>query len=288
MDMSIDTGRKYGLVTTIGLKGNQVSSIESNAMVLNAISLTTQPFHLFKLKYFFGKNRTLGYNEIGYQGLQFHQRKNFDYVGYKTISGTGMEISKAFLDNLLIPSLIVYRDPSSSSVHFDSLLYLTLDNYQFETYFGLDSNLNNTFGITLKTIFGSLDFMLSLYKPDGSFSNFPTLDDFLINFTEHVIFGYFEQTISLFSRPSKYNGNDETIKNDIDAYLMAGMVMDRFGFGAENTVLYSSSYTLTDRLGGYLYYQLNSLKYKFGGYYNLFGNAFSSSWGIFINIKGKL
>ncbi len=288
IDMNIDTGRKYGLIATIGLKGYQVSSIESNAMTLNSIRLITHPFQLFELGYFFGKNKTLGYNEIGYQGFQFHRRENFEYYGYKTIKGTGMEISKAFWDNLLVPSLLVYRDAVSSVIHFDTLLYLTLDNYQFETYFGLDSNLNNTFGVTLKTIYGSLDFMLSLYKPDGSFANFPSFDDFYINLTEHVIFGYFEQTISLFSRPSSFNGLTETIKSDIDVYAMLGLVIDRFGLGTENTVLFSDSYTLTDRVGAYLYYQLNSLKYKVGGYYNLFGNAYTSSWGVFVNINGKL
>ncbi len=300
IDALIDTGLKYGVKVGLGFKNYNVSSILSNTIGLSSLKIYMNPVESFYLGYFLGKNTTLGNADIGYRGFQFHQKTGLEYIGYKDISGTGLEFYADLMDNLLQPHLYFYQpsDTNTNFVNMDTVWYLKMEHYIIELYAGINNvsiyqaSLDNTlayrFGIYVKTIFGKVDFMMGLYSPDTLFGQTPSADSFYLNITEHIIVGFFEQTLTLFTRPSSYNGYSENISNDFDIYIALGAKIDDFGFGAENSLLFSSNYSLSDRLGLYFYFAMNNLMYKTGFYYTLMGDAFSSAYGGFVSITGNI
>ena len=128
---------------------------------------------------------------------------------------------------------------------------------------------------------------MGIYSPDSRFDAPLMADDFYFHVSEKIKIGYFEQVLSIFSRPSSYNGFTETISNDIDVYTSVGTFIDQFGAGIENTATYSTSYTFSDKIGAYTYFNFSNLLYKVGFYYTLIGNAFSG-YGFFLNISGNI
>jgi hypothetical protein len=275
IDMLIDTGLKYGVKLGFGLKNYHISTINSNMLFLDSIRLYTTPFDLFSLGLFIGKNQTLGYTPIGYQGFQFHNQTNKEYIGYKEIRGSGIEIFRSFWDDIFEPHILIYSAPSivspgTNQLNFDTIIRLKMDNYRFEFYGGLglvNSVWTKHFGALFETLFNKLDFMISLYSPDSRFTDIIFFDALYVCVTEHLISGSFEQTLSLFSRPSYYNEYKENTTGDLDVYLALGLKFEGFGFGVENSLLFSDNYALTDRPGVYVYFVLNSLKYKLGFQY---------------------
>jgi hypothetical protein len=298
INLEFDTGLKYGLKFALGIKGYRVSTLVSNFINFDSFRIYSKPFDLFYLGYFLGRNTTLGKSFLGYSGFQFHQRPHFEYIGYKDINGTGIEWYMDLLDNLFQPHIFVYQPGDTNLVNVDALFYLNMENYKIEAYFGLNdisiasALANNTlakrFGLFLSTVYGKVDFFVGLYSPDSLMTNIPGVDSLYLNVTEHIVFGYFEQTLALFTRPSSYNGYAENISNDVDIYFAGGAKIDALGVGLENSFLMSSNYPLTDRIGVYFYFTDNGLRYKFGLYYNAFGNAYASAYGGFISITGSL
>ena len=236
-DMLIDTGLKYGVKIGLGFKDEQFTSMTSNFINLDSIKVYANPTEQFTLGYFLGKNLTLGYMDIGYNGFQFHQKPDFEYFGYKDINGTGVEGFSSFFDNLLEPHLYIYQPNNTNLINLDSVTYFRMENYIFELYAGINNinlydaiiagNLQKRFGLNVKTVFGKIDFLLGLYMPDSGIFEVPPADAIYLNVTEHIIYQYFEQTLSLFTRPREYNGLKETITNDVDFYLAAGARFDR-------------------------------------------------------------
>lgn len=298
VDMILDTGMKYGVQIGLGLKNYNITSLNSNLVGISAFRLTARPFDAFNFTYFVGKDLTLGDTRIGYRGFQFHQRSNFEYIGYKDLSGMGLDCSMDLFDNVFQPHILVYQPDFTNTVYLDTVFYIKMENYLIEGYFGINNinlinaivsnTLSKHFGVFIKTLFGKIDLMLGLYSPDTLMTNIPAADDFYLNITEHINFSWFEQTMSLFTRPSFYNGNRETITNDMDFYLAIGLKFDDLGFGIENTFLMAANYTITDRLGAYFYMMMNNLQYKIGAFYNLMGTAFSSPLGGYISVTGSL
>lgn len=298
IDMLIDTGLKYGVQVGLGFKAYDITTLESNYAELSTIKIMSNPFGQFFFGYFLGKTATLGNAEIGYSGFQFHQEPHLEYIGYKDITGSGVETYANLFDNLFEPHIYIYQPFDTNLVNLDSVIYFNLENYRVEVYFGvntidfyravINSTLNKRFGVFLKTQYGKVDFLMGLFSPDSYITNVPAPDDFYLNVTEHIIAGYFEQTLSFFTRPSSYNGYKENISNDFDFYLSAGVKIEDLGIGVENTFLMSINYPVSDRAGMYLYFLNNSLKYKFGFYYDLMGTAFSSKYGGFVSLTGSL
>lgn len=298
IDMLFDTGIKYGLKLGLGFKNYNVTSLESNFVSLSTIKVAAKPFDLFSIGYFLGDNVTLGNADFGYRGFQYHQRPKLEYIGYKTISGAGFEASIDLLDSVFQPHIYIYQPNDTNLVNADAVIYLKMDTYIIELYGGVNSIdvyttlLNNTlakrFGIFVRTVFSKVDFSMGLFSPDSLLNDPLVADKFYLNVTERINIGFFEQTLSIFARPAFYNGVADNVTNDIDVYFAIGGKIDSVGFGIENTILYSSSYTFTDRIGGYFYFMFNSLQYKFGAYYNLMGDAFTSPYGGFISIVGNL
>ena len=150
-----------------------------------------------------------------------------------------------------------------------------------------------------KTYYGKLDFQISMYLPD-SYTNkgfnglfeLPSPDAMYLNITEHIIAGYFEQSLTLFSRPSYYNEFEETITGDLDIYLALGGKFNSFGSGLENTVSMIDSFSSIDnKIGAFAYFIMNNLQYKVGAYYNIRIIPLSLAyplWGVYINIMGNL
>lgn len=330
IDLMVDTGLKYGVKVGIGIKNYNITSLESNILLLNSVNIEIQPFNLFHLNFFLGKNCTIGEAGFGYEGFQFHQHQGLEYIGFHTISGTGIEFYRSFWDNLFEPHIYVYGADKNGTNYFniDTLFIFRTDRFHIEAYFGInnstnyiDTNSNTTnylakhFGVAFKTKLGKVDFSLGLYFPDSMLLGFNSLDDIYINVSEHLLTGWFEQTISLFSHPSIYNGvldcNKGELLPDFDIYLALGIKIKNLGFGIENTLITASptSYSTTntnsstdiiaasDRVGTYVYFNMNSLKYKIGFFYS-FGLAYTASdqlnphspagtFGGYINISGK-
>ena len=298
VDLLLDTGMKYGVQVGLGLKNYHITSLNTNIVGISSFKMTAKPFDLFTFSYFIGKDVTLGDTRIGYRGFQYHQKPNFEYIGYKDINGMGVDCSLDLFDNVFQPHLLVYQPDFTNTVYFDTVFYLKLENYTIEGYFGVnDINLGNAivsntltkhFGVFIKTVFGKIDMMLGLFSPDTLLTNSLLADDFYLNITEHINISWFEQTMTLFTRPSFYNGNRETITNDMDFYLAIGLKIEDVGFGVENTFLMAANYTVTDRLGAYLYLMMNNLQYKLGFFYNMMGTAFTSPLGGYISVTGSL
>lgn len=308
MDMVIDTGIKYGTKIGFGLKAYNVTSLQSNFIELNSIRLETEPFNIFSLCFFFGKNRTLGLTDYGYQGFQYHQRENLEYIGYKDIYGTGLEIYRSFWQDMLTPHIIVYSAPSlvstdKNALTFDAMLNFVTEKIDMELYFGAALDPNRTaeqylikhFGLTIRSKLNKVDFLISLFSPDTPFFETPVADNFYFNVSEHLVTGLFEQTLSVFSRPRFYNTTYDNMTNDIDFYLSLGVKLDNVSIGVENTILYSQNYDLCDQIAVYTYFLMNNLKYKLTVYYNMpfinpavNGTPFDTDWGVNIHINGAM
>ncbi|NPV01220.1 MAG: hypothetical protein HPY53_07545 [Brevinematales bacterium] len=303
IDMLIDTGLKFGVKIGFGMKNYHISTINSNLLLLDSIRLYTTPFDLFTLGLFIGKNQTLGYTQIGYQGFQFHNQTNMEYIGYKEIRGSGVEIYRSFWDEMFEPHILVYSAPSivspgTNQLNFDAIIRLKMDQYRFEVYAGMglvNTEMTKHFGALFETLFNKLDFMISLYSPDSRFTDIIFFDSLYISMTEHLISGIFEQSLSLFSRPSYYNDYKENTTGDLDVYLALGLRIEDFGFGVENSLLFSDNYAFTDRPGAYVYFILNSLKYKLGFQYAMKLNPtdtrpspYINDASIFLMINGQL
>ncbi len=298
IDMLIDTGLKYGVTIGLGFKEYNITSLQSNVIGLDSLKLYINPVDTLNVGYFMGKNVTLGNTELGYQGFQFHQEAGLEYIGFKDINGTGLEFFMDFMDSMLEPHFYVYEASDTNLVNMDTVWYLKMEHYKFEGYFGLNdisipSALKNKtlayrFGFFVKTEYGKIDFMMGLFAPDTLVGQMPTADSIYLNVTEHIVVANFEQTLTLFTRPSSYNGFVENISNDFDIYLAVGPKFDDFGTGLENTILFAANYSLTDRAGLYIYLTMDSLMYKLGVYDTLAGNAFSSRYGGYISISGKI
>jgi len=303
IDMLIDTGIKYGVKIGFGLRNYHISSINSNMLMLDSLKLFTTPFNLFNLGIFIGKNQTLGYSQIGYQGFQFHNQTNLEYIGYKEIRGSGIEIYRSFWDEIFEPHIFIYSAPSifypaTNQLNIDALLIVKTDDYKFEIYGGIalfNGSAYKRFGIQIETLFDKLDFMISVYSSDTLFTDIIFFDSLYINVTEHLISGIFEQTLSLFSRPSYYNQYKENTTGDLDVFLALGLKIEDFGFGIENSFLLSDNYALTDRPGAYVYFISGSLKYKLGVQYALKLDAadtksipYFNDLSIFLQVNGQL
>lgn len=302
IDMVVDTGIKYGVELGFGIKGYNLTEINSNVLRLDSIRLYSEPLDLFHLGFFIGKNTILGKSDFGYQGFQYHQRDNFEYLGYKEINGTGLEIYRAFWDDIFEPHLYFYSSDSLYStnnvINLDTVIKFILEKYEIEGYFGINRDTDGTFykhfGLTFMTKYSKVDFMLSLFSPDTPMNEYMTADMIYLNITEHMVSGIFEQNLTVFARPNFYNEFQETISNDIDIHLSLGFLFDSLGTGVETTLRYASNYDLSGKFGGYVYFIMNNLKYKIGGYYSTAlldqgkGNAFGSSWGAFMNISGSM
>ncbi|MGA2141630.1 MAG: hypothetical protein ABSG94_04320 [Brevinematales bacterium] len=298
IDMVLDTGLKYGVKIGIGLKEYNISSIPTNNAGLDSIKVYLNPVDSLNIGYFIGKNLTLGIAEIGYQGFQFHQAAGLEYIGYKDINGTGIEAYMDFMDDLLQPHLYIYQPSDTNQVNIDTVWYLNLEHYIIQAYFGINnaniigassSNaLAYRVGFFVKTVYGKIDFLIGLYAPDTLFSQIPSADAIYLNVTEHIVVDNFEQTMTVFTRPTNYNDVPENISNDFDLYLATGVKIDDIGAGIENSLLFASNYATTDRLGLYFYFMMDNLMYKTGIYYDLFGNAFSSQYGGFVSISGNI
>jgi hypothetical protein len=210
----------------------------------------------------------------------------------------GIEGFMDFFEGIFQPHLYIYQPNYTNLINLDTVIYVKMENYTIEGYFGFnnidlyDAIINNSlqkrFGLFIKTVYGKADFSMGLFSPDSLLTNIPVADSYYLNATEHIILGYFEQTLTIFCRPSSYNGYAENISNDFDFYLATGAKFDDMGAGVENSFLISSNYQPTDRIGLYFYFLLNNLRYKLGVYYDLTGNAFSSAYGGFINVSGSL
>ena len=317
IDMVIDTGVKYGVQVGLGFKGYNFISLNSNLIRLSSLKIYVTPFELVTMGYFIGKNKTLGYSDVSYKGFQYHKRENMEYLGYKDITGMGVELYKSLWDDLFEPHIYIYsQNPvigskvtNTNSLNVDTLMYLRTDNYQIEFYAGINMkpvNLSNFsfnyskhLGFFFKTYYGKLDFQISMYLPD-SYTNkgfnglfeLPSPDAMYLNITEHIIAGYFEQSLTLFSRPSYYNEFEETITGDLDIYLALGGKFNSFGSGLENTVSMIDSFSSIDnKIGAFAYFIMNNLQYKVGAYYNIRIIPLSLAyplWGVYINIMGNL
>lgn len=292
--MLVDTGLKYGVSVGFGLKQYDALgfSTASNTNWLEAVSMKiyAKPFDLFYVGYFLGNNCTLGDPEIGYRGFQFHQRPNLDYFGYHDIVGTGVEWYMNYLD-IQETHILAYQPGISNAYNLDVLHYIRGDTFTLECYAGVNyttNTWNKHLGFFIKSIFSKIDVTLGLYAPDNALTAVPMADEIYFNISEHIIYGWFEQTFGLFARPSTYNGYAESVSNDIDCYFAAGVQIENIGFGLENSFLMSSNHPITDRVGAYFYFNMNDLQYKLGAYYTPIGDAFASIYGGFINISGKL
>ncbi|MGC8765095.1 MAG: hypothetical protein ACP5QT_04340 [Brevinematia bacterium] len=294
--MSLDTGLKYNIFVGLGLKGYNIESMESNLVQFSSLKIDTTPLENLHLNFFLGKAKTLGYSEFGYVGFQFHRRANFEYIGYKDISGMGAELSSVIFDRFE-PHIYLYSPNQTNIVSADTVFYYRGDEYYFEFYFGVNTidlynaytndTLLKRFGVFTYANFGKIEFVMGLYSPDTKLYAPLMADDFYFHVSERIRIGYFEQVLSVFSRPSSYNGYIENISNDIDVYASAGICIDRFGAGLENTATYSTSYTFSDKIGAYTYFDFSNLIYKLGFYYTLVGDAFTG-YGFFLNISGNI
>lgn len=307
IDMLFDTGLKYGVEVGIGLQNYNITDLSTNTTLqLDNLSISIDPLELFSLKFFVGKNTILGLSDYGYQGFQFHERENLEYIGYHTVRGTGLEFYRSFWDEMFTPHLYVYSAPilaasSNNAINFDGVVIFEFDNYKIEGYFGMNyvkasTNWNKHFGITIASLYSKVDFSVSLYSPDTPLLESLAADNLYVNITEHVLNNKFEQTLSVFMRPRYYNGYEETLTNDADMYLQLGMAFDSFGFGIENILRYAQDFDLGEKLGAYTYFVMNNLKYKIGFYYSApiqLGttaktNPFTDQYGIFMDISGNL
>lgn len=297
IDMSLDTGLKYGIRVGLGIKGYNVVSMNSNFVQFSSLKIDTEPIYNIHFNFFMGKARTLGYSEFGYIGFQYHQRENLEYIGYKDLRGIGTEFYTSIFD-VFEPHIYVYSPDNTNVVNADTVVVYRGERFQFEIYGGINTIdvyrgiVNNTilkrFGFFSYANFEKIEFVLGLFSPDSQFGAPLIADDFYFHFAERVRIGYFEQVLGVFSRPSYYNGFKENVTNDIDVYFSAGVTFGELGFGLENIGTYSASYTFSDKLGGYLYFFFSNLVYKVGFYYTLMGDAYSSQYGGFISISGSI
>jgi len=316
LETIFDTGSKYGFSLGLGFLGYNITSFSSNLVTLSSLRIYSRPLNLFEFGYFFGKNRTLGLADDAYQGFEHHTRANFEYIGYKDISGMGFEIYEPLWDNLFEPHIFVYsQNPiiatnvtNTNSINVDTVLYLNTDQYSLELYAGINAKPDSTtnfdfsfyrhFGLMFKTAYGKMNFVLSIYLPDdytntgmsGLFA-LPNPEDFYFDLSEHIISGLFEQTLTFFKRPSFYNQFEENWRGDLDVYLMAGLKFEKIGIGFENTLTTLNYFQdIDDKVGGYAYFSMNSLKYKFGAYYAIhaLGTPIYPLWSAFVSISGNL
>lgn len=270
------------------------------------------PNEWFEFGFFMGNNLKLGRSGVDYTGFQYHQRPGLEYLGYHTINGTGLEFSLSMWDKMFEPHFMIYSSPKGGTNFFngDAVIFFNTDTIELEAYLGVsfDTNfsLNKHIGITLRTLNPKVNFLLSVYLPDSDFTATPTADELYVNFTEKLRTGIFEQVITLFMRPSEYNGTPETVGNstfsDIDVYLSMGVVINAFGIGAENTLTYAdpvtlgapaSASTISDRVGAYTYFNLNNLRYKLGVHYStgpfyLNTHTPDGAMGVFLSVQGEL
>jgi len=317
IDLLLDTGLKYGLKMDMRFKAYQVRSFVSNFVNLSSIRTEMTPTEKIHVGFFLGDSYELGADGVNYTGYQYHQRSGLEYIGYHTISGTGFEVYADIWDNMLEPHLILYsyqknltNGGTTNIFAADSLVKLKTDNYKMEIYFGVDFDavfqLYKHIGFTFMTLNPKVNFLLSVYFPDSVFASIPSTDSLYINLTEQLRSGIFEQIITLFSRPSEYNNTLETVTGggftDLDFYFSLGLVFNNIGFGAENIMTYadptslgSSSNTtfLSDRVGAYMYFALNNMKYKIGAFYST-GPYYTSMFtpdsgiGFYFKVNGQI
>ncbi len=296
INLSIDTGLKYNIFVGMGIKDYNIESMRSNFVQFSSFKIDTKPLDFLNFNFFLGRTKTLGYSEFGYVGFQHHKRENFEYIGYKDLSGMGIELSTIFFETIE-PHLYLYSPDDTNIVSSDMVWYYRGENFFFEIYFGfnnidfynayIEGRLLKRFGIFSYANFGKIELVIGIYSPDSKLDAPLVADDFYFHVSEKIKLGYFEQVLSVFSRPSSYNGYVETISNDIDVYASFGFATTDFGTGIENTVTYSTSYELSDKIGLYTYFNFANLVYKLGFYYSITGNAFDK-YGFFLNISGNI
>ncbi len=311
-NMLFDTGLKYGVELEMGFKGIQVTTLNSNFITLSTLKTMIRPWEWFQFGFFMGNNMYLGRDGVDYIGFQYHQRAGYEYQGYHTINGTGLELAATFWDRMFEPHLLIYSTPKDGTNYFnaDTVIKFKTDTLKLEAYLGVNFDtsfvLQKHIGITFMTLNPKVNFLFSVYLPDSPFTALPTADEIYVNFTEKLRTGAFEQVITLFMRPSEYNGLQETVTqssfSDLDIYLRMGIIINAFGFGAENTLTYAdpvslgqpaSASSISDRAGAYTYFNLNNLMYKvgvhysFGPYYTL-THTQDGGIGVFISVQGEL
>lgn len=311
-DMLFDTGLKYGVELQLGFNGYQVTTLSSNYITLSSLKSLIRPWEWFQFGFFMGDNRELGRNNVEYTGFQYHQRAGFSYLGYHTINGIGLELAATLWDRMFEPHLLIYSTPVGGTNYFnaDALLLFATETLEVEAYLGINFDtalsLQKHFGVTLRTLNPRVNFLFSVYMPDSGFLSLPGADDLYVNFTEKLRTGAFEQVITLFMRPSEYNGREETVSyasfSDIDIYLRMGVIIKAFGIGVENTFtvadpasfgLPTTAGLLSDRAGAYTYFNLNNLLYKVGVHYS-YGPYYSLTHttdggiGVFLSVQGEL
>src|SRR5208337_2933053 len=147
--------------------------------------------------YFLGKNVTLGNPEMGYYGFQFHQQAGLEYIGYKDITGNGIEAYMPLMDGLFEPHIYMYEPPDTNLVNLDTVIYLRMEHYLLQFYFGVNNvsilqaiaqnSLAYRLGLFVKTEYSKIDFLIGLYAPDTLFGQIPTADSMYLNVTEHLI-----------------------------------------------------------------------------------------------------
>ncbi|MGC8770763.1 MAG: hypothetical protein ACP5Q5_05885 [Brevinematia bacterium] len=296
INMSIDTGLKYNIFVGLGIKGYNIETMRSNFVEFSSFKIDTKPLENFNFNFFLGRAKTLGYSEFGYVGFQHHRREHFEYIGYKDISGSGVELATTFLETIE-PHLYIYSSDDTNIVCSDMVWYYRGENFYLEFYGGLNTidfynayvknELLKRFGFFSYANFGKIELVIGIYSPDSKFDAPLVADDFYFHVSEKIKIGYFEQVLSVFSRPSSYNGYVESVSNDIDVYASMGVALNDMGFGLENTLSYSTSYELSDKIGLYSYFYFANLIYKLGFFYTLTGNAFEK-YGVFLNISGNI
>lgn len=286
VDTRIDTGLKYGVQFGLGLEAYNISSFQSNFIRLDSIRLSMEPIKDWRFTLFSGKNRVLGRTDFGYNGLYYHHTAGLDYQGFHVIRGTGLEVSIGSAESGFVPHIMLYSPEPFATVHYtntnalclDGLILWKAENYRLEGYFGVNylpqsSAFIPHYGLLFTTVFNRVDFSLSLYKPDNytnttTASFIPAIDELYIQFSEHIIAGWFEQTLSVFSRPSIYNQTEETLTGDVDVSLSLGIYFENApaGLGLETTLgVFSSTnalFSYNAYTGPYAYFIYNTMKYR--------------------------
>jgi len=298
---SLDGGAKYGIRVDFALRGVFTNAPLPGTNIVPALDtffLHTEPFDLFELEYFVGNWRTLAKKEYGYRGLQFFSSPFLDYQGAYDLRGTGIALGKSFLDGMVYPHLLIYQPIGSSRVGFDVVVDSRVGNTVLEFSIGfsdinlyqsvVDQTLQKRYSMLIRSVYGKLDFEVGIGFPYNALTNLPLFEEAYVHLAEHLMVGYFEQNLAIFSRPTVYNGIPEPLRQDIDFYFSAGAKVLSYGVGFENTFMMSTNYALSDRVGIYMYSELSTVRLKIGAFYNVLDGVWHNPYGMYVHVLGSL
>ncbi len=209
--VNISGAGKYGADFT--LSADKFDTNENVTFSLENASFYVKLFDFINIGYWYGNKKYVGYYG-NYQGYFYFPSKEVPFKGWHTINGAGLTLDFYLFGDLFKTEFYIYKAKSDYDGIGSADLNLTL-NYagmSLEVLGGVFSN-NFRFGAVYRTFFKSINALLVFGIPKIPIQTFSiTVDDIYMLAEEKIYLSApdnwwsIEQTLSIFTQPTFYNG----------------------------------------------------------------------------------